>query len=99
MASMSIAQAAAPRSLAASIEERLLVPTYSSQWAPATIMAHRSMALPFQLSGHAHRWSAEANGTFIRLAGVGREKLLEPLLSGLFGELSSRAQGPRRIVW
>jgi hypothetical protein len=99
MASLSMAQGAAPRSLAASIEERLLVPTYSSQWAPAMITAHRSMALPFQLSGQAHRWSAEANGTSIRLAGVGREKLLEPLLSGLFGELSSRGQGPRRIVW
>lgn len=89
---------AAPRSFSAAIEERLLVPTYGSHWAPATIAAHRGMAFPFQLVGQAHRWSANFRGSHLRLTGIGREKLIEPLFRRLFGALAEPSRDARRIL-
>jgi GNAT acetyltransferase-like protein len=96
---MPAVQGAAPRSLAAAIEERLLVPTYGSEWAPATIAAHRGMALPFQLLGQAHRWWVSFHGKELRLAGIGRKKLIEPLYLTLFGGLSEPSRQTRRMLW
>jgi GNAT acetyltransferase-like protein len=93
------ADGAMPRSLAAAIEERLLVPTYSSEWAPATIAAHRGMALPFQLLGKVHRWWVSFHGRELRLAGIGRKKLIEPLYLTLFGGLSEPSRQARRMLW
>lgn len=94
------AEGAALRSLAATIEERLLVPTYGSPWAPATIAAHRGMAFPFQLVGQMHRWSVSYHGSRLRLAGIGREKLIEPLYLRLFGgALPQPSRDARRALW
>src|SRR3954471_17286994 len=96
---MPAAEGAAPRSLAAAIEERLLVPTYSSEWAPAAIAAHRGMAVPFQLLGEVHRWWASFHGRELRLTGIGRKKLIEPLYLTLFGGLSEPSRQARRMLW
>jgi hypothetical protein len=88
-----------PRSITGAIEELLLVPTYSSRLAPATIAAHRGMALPLQLTGQAYRWSMGFGGSAIDLVGIGRRKLIEPLLAQLFGELPKARREARRVVW
>ena len=75
------------------------MPTYASRWAPATIAAHRGMALPLQLVGQVHRWSVPFGGTTIHLAGIGRKKLIEPLYLRLFGELPEPTRGTRRMLW
>ena len=93
------AEPTASRSIAAHIEERLLVPTYASQWAPASIAAHRGMALPFQLTGRLHRWSVTIGGKQLQLVGVGRKKLLEPFYSRLFGDLPVSSREARRLLW
>jgi GNAT acetyltransferase-like protein len=87
------------RSIAAEIEERLLVPTYSSRWSPATIAAHRSLALPFQLVGQVCRWKVELAGMSVSVAGIGREKLIEPMAFRLFGELPKASREARRMLW
>jgi hypothetical protein len=81
------------------IEERLWVPTYSSRWAPATIAAHRGMALPLQLVGQVQRWSVHFRGTKVQLAGIGRKKLVEPLYLRLFGELPQPSREAHRMLW
>src|SRR3954471_12524824 len=93
------AERAEHRSLAATVEERLLVPTYTSGWAPAAIVAHRSMALPFQLMGEVHHWWVSFHGRELRLAGIGRKKLIEPLYLTLFGGLSEHSRLARRMLW
>lgn len=75
------------RSLAAEVEERLLIPSYASRWAFAPISAHRTMSLPLQLVGEAHRRSVQLGGNPIEVIGIGREKLIDPLFARLFGEL------------
>jgi hypothetical protein len=87
------------RSLAAEIEERLLVPTYASGWNSASIAAHRSLALPLQLVGEVHRWSTLIDGQVLRILGIGRRKLLEPLCSEVAGELPPPTHEARRALW
>ena len=97
---VSPAPAGAPRrSLAAQVEERLLIPAYASDWAFAPISAHRTLSLPLQLVGQAQRWTAHVGGTPIEVLGIGREKLILPLCTRLFGELSiPRAEG-QQFTW
>jgi hypothetical protein len=76
-----------------------LVPTYASRWAPATIAAHRGMALPFQLVGQLHHRSTSHCGKPIRVAGIGREKLLDPFYATLLGELVPATGHGRRLLW
>src|SRR4051812_8573953 len=86
-------------SIAAEIEERLLVPTYGSRWSPASIAAHRSLALPLQLTGPVRRWLLEIAGRPASLLGLGRPKLVEPIASRLFGNLPAPSRESRRILW
>lgn len=87
------------RSLAAAIEERLLVPTYASGWTSASVAAHRSLALPLQLVGEVHRWNTLVDGRVLRIMGIGRRKLVEPLCSGVAGELPPPTHEARRGLW
>jgi hypothetical protein len=87
------------RTLAASIEEQLIIPSYASTWAFAAIAAHRASALPLQLEGPADRYAVKVHGETIRLLTVGRRKLLEPILSGLFGHLPPSISEGRRPTW
>jgi hypothetical protein len=75
------------RSLAAEVEERLLIPSYASRWAFAPIAAHRTMSLPLQLAGQAQRRSVQPADVRIDLLCIGRDKLIDPLCTRLFGEL------------
>jgi hypothetical protein len=96
---LSVSEARAPRSIAAHVEERLLVPTYASRWAPATIAAHRGMALPFQLVGRLHHRCTRHSGKPIRVASIGREKLLDPFYTTLLGELPAATGQGRKLLW
>jgi Acetyltransferase (GNAT) domain len=87
------------RSLAARVEERLIIPSYASRWAFAPISAHRTMSLPLQLVGEAHRRVVHIGGRRIELVGIGREKLIDPLCARLFGELPVPRSEGRRLTW
>ena len=87
------------RSLVSLVEERLMVPTYTSRWGRAPILAHRSMALPLQLIGDVRRRQLWVEGQPITLIEVGREKLLRSLGSRLFGELPQPVRQTRRALW
>lgn len=87
------------RSLAARLEERLLVPAYSSRWAFAPIAAHRGLSLPLQLVGQMRRRTVAFSGISVRLVEIGREKLISGLLTRLFGELPPPALQERRALW
>ena len=87
------------RSLAARVEERLLIPTYSSRWAFAPISAHRTMSLPLQLVGRMQRRSVSSGLTPIEVLSIGREKLIDPICTRLFGDPPSPRQEGRQLTW
>lgn len=87
------------RSLAAEVEERLLIPSYASDWAFAPISAHRTMSLPLQLVGRVQRRSVSSGDTPIELLSIGREKLIDPVCTRLFGDLPSPRQEGRQLTW
>jgi RimJ/RimL family protein N-acetyltransferase len=57
------------------------------------------MALPLQLVGQTRRWSVVSGSSAINLLGIGRAKLIEPLLVRLFGELPRAQEEARRMLW
>ncbi len=87
------------RSLAARVEERLLIPSYASRWAFAPISAHRTMSLPLQLVGQAQRRTVHFGATRIEVLGIGRQKLIDPLCARLFGELPAPRSEGRQFAW
>ena len=87
------------RSLAARIEERLLIPSYASHWAFAPISAHRVLSLPLQLMGQVQRRSVHVGDTRIDLLGIGRTKLIDPLCARLFGDLPEPRPDGRKLTW
>lgn len=87
------------RSLAAEVEERLLVPAYSSRWAFAPIVAHRGLSLPLQLIGQMRRRSVTFAGAPVNIVEIGREKQIRELCSRLFGELPPPIFKLRRALW
>jgi hypothetical protein len=88
-----------PRSLVSLVEERLLVPVYTSRWGRAPVLAHRGMALPLQLLGDVRRRRVRDGVTSVELIEVGREKLLRPIGTRLFGELPTPVRELRRALW
>lgn len=87
------------RSLAARVEERLLIPSYASSWAFAPISAHRTMSLPLQLVGQSQRRTVHFGATPIEVLGIGRQKLIDPLCARLFGELPIARSEGRQLAW
>jgi len=85
--------------LIAAVEERLLIPTYTSRWGSAPVVAHRGMALPFQLIGDVRRRRLKAGGEPLDIVEVGREKLLRPIATKLFGELPRALPQKQRALW
>ena len=84
------------RSLAARVEERLLIPSYASRWSFASVFLHRAMSLPFQLVGQARRRTVHLGGERVEVLSVGRAKRVEALCIRLFSELPlSKCEGPR----
>jgi Acetyltransferase (GNAT) domain len=90
---------AAKRSLAAAVEERLLVPAYASSWRFAPITAHRGLALSLQLAGRAQRWKVPTENGLVEILGIGREKLIQPICTRLFGTLPEPRIESRRTLW
>jgi GNAT acetyltransferase-like protein len=87
------------KTLMASVQERLLVPTYTSRWGRAPVVAHRGMALPFQLIGDVRRRRLQVAGKALDLIEVGREKLLRPIGNRLFGDLPRPLPQKQRALW
>jgi GNAT acetyltransferase-like protein len=87
------------RSLAAGVEERLLIPAYASGWAFAPILAHRTMSLPLQLTGEVRRRSVHFLDSRIELVGIGRAKVIDALTGRLFGELPQAGPEGWRLTW
>src|SRR6185295_5250732 len=87
------------RSLAAGVEERLLIPAYASSWAFAPILAHRTMSLPLQLTGEVRRRSVHFGDSRIELVGIGRAKVIDSLTGRLFGELPEAGPEGWRLTW
>jgi hypothetical protein len=87
------------RSLVSRVEERFLLPTYTSRWRRAPILAHRGLALPLQLIGDVRRRQLRVGGTWVSMIEVGREELLRPLAVRLFGELPRPLGKTRRLLW
>jgi len=85
------------RSLAAWIEEQLIIPSYVSSWAFASIGLHRAMSLPLQLAGPVRRRSVLVGGDTLRVLTVGREKLVDTIATGLVGGLPAPASEGRRL--
>ena len=86
------------RSLAARVEERLIIPSYASRWSFASVFLHRVMSLPLQLAGQAYRRSVRLGGERIEMLSLGREKLIEPLCTRLFGQLPTPRYEGRRLA-
>ncbi|HEX2218415.1 MAG TPA: GNAT family N-acetyltransferase [Gemmatimonadales bacterium] len=82
----------------ARIEERLLVPTYASRWAPLTVAAHRVLALPLQLRGPVRRRVVQWDGREITVLEIGRSKVTQPLCARLFGDLPASDEGSSRSL-
>ena len=84
------------RSLAARVEERLLIPSYASRWSFASVFLHRALSLPFQLVGQAHRRTVHFGGERVEVWSVGRAKRIEALCTRLLSQLpESRCEGLR----
>jgi hypothetical protein len=87
------------RTLTAWIEEQLIIPSYASSWAFASIGLHRAMSLPLQLTGAVRRRSVRTGDDTIQLVSVGREKLVDAIASGILGDLPAPAFAGRRGAW
>lgn len=69
------------------LEERFLVPAYSSPRASLWVAAHRALSIPLQLQGAVRQFVARREGEKLRIVGIGRRKRFEPLLRRLFEEV------------
>jgi hypothetical protein len=85
--------------LTARVEERFLVPTYGGRWPFAPIAAHRGLSLPLQLTGPVRRATVLMGDVPVQVVGIGREKLISPLLSRLLGPEASGWAEPRHGLW
>jgi hypothetical protein len=57
------------------------------------------MALPLQLAGAVRRRSVDSAGDTIQLVSIGREKLVDAIASGIFGDLPVPSREGRQPVW
>jgi GNAT acetyltransferase-like protein len=66
---------------------------------PATLVAERGLTLPLQLTGVVRRWNVQVATQRVRIAGIGREKLIDPICARLFSELPRPIIEARRMLW
>ena len=85
--------------LTAFLEERFLVPAYSSPRAPLWIAAHQALSLPLQLQGTVRHYAAHRDGQQLRVVGIGRRKRFEPLLRRLFDQITELEADATRRLW
>src|SRR5688572_26931764 len=86
-------------SLTGFIEERFLVPIYSSARAPMWIAAHRALSMPFQLQAPARRFTARFEGEELKIVAIGRSKLFSPVFRRLFDEVHQVEITTTRTIW
>jgi hypothetical protein len=86
-------------SLAGFIEERFLVPAYSSARAPMWIAAHRALSMPFQLQAPARRFTARFEGEELKIVAIGPSKRLRPVFRRLFDEVQQVEITTTRTIW
>jgi hypothetical protein len=87
------------RSLAAAVEERLLIPAYASSVSPLAVLAHRVLSAPLQLRGRARLRTLTCDGRALRVLEIGRAKVTEAICRPLLGELPEpHAMGWRRTL-
>jgi hypothetical protein len=94
----SLAQPSGP-GFTAFVEERFLVPTYSSAQAPLWVTAHRALSMPFQLQGPVARYRAQVEGQELSVAAIGRSKRFRPIFRRLFGEVEQVEATTTRTIW
>jgi hypothetical protein len=85
--------------LTAFLEERFLVPAYSSPRSPIWIAAHQALSAPLQLRGTLRHYAVQLEGRELRLVGIGRRKCIQPLLSRMFGQVREVDSAGTRPVW
>jgi hypothetical protein len=85
--------------IAGFVEERFLVPTYSSAQAPMWIAAHRALSMPFQLQGPARRYNARFQDQELRIVALGRPKRFRPVLRRLFDDVREVELSMTRTIW
>src|SRR5215210_1542679 len=81
------------------LEERFLVPAYSSPRAPLWIAAHQALSIPLQLQGTIRHYAAHREGRELRIVGIGRRKRFAPFLRRLFGEVRELNVAGTRPLW
>jgi hypothetical protein len=86
-------------SLVTAVEERLLLPAYASRWPRASVVVHRSLALPLQLMGQLRRRTVLVEDEPLELVEIGREKLIRPFASRWFGDLPTPIEETRGALW
>jgi hypothetical protein len=87
------------RALRALIEEQLIIPSYASNWAFATVNLHRTLSLPMQLAGRMQRRTVAVPGGTLEVIGIGREKLLSAFFTELFGDLPAPVYEGSQPTW
>lgn len=85
--------------LTAFVEERFLIPAFSSAQAPLWVAAHRALSMPFQLQGPAQRYTAHVDGQALKIVAIGRSKRFRPILRQLFGEVQQAELTTTRTIW
>ncbi|HEU5170131.1 MAG TPA: GNAT family N-acetyltransferase [Gemmatimonadales bacterium] len=85
-------------SLLAAVEERFLVPVYTSRHARFWVASHRALALPLTLRGPLTRYEGSVAGERLRIACAGRPKRFEFLLGRLAAE-RLRGDTPAVRLW
>jgi hypothetical protein len=85
-------------SLSVEIGKRFL-PPYPSGWSPATLAAYHGLELPLQLTGLVRRWELQSGGQRVRVAGIGREQLIDPIVTRLFGQVPRPTAESWRMLW
>jgi hypothetical protein len=85
------------RSVAALLEEQLIIPSYASRWAFASIGLHRAMSLSLQLRGPVRRRSMGVDGRPVEVLTIGRPKLVDAVCTGLLGDLPAPSPEGRRL--
>ena len=85
------------RSFTARLEERLIITSYASSWAFASVGLHRALSLPLQLSGPVRRRSVSVGSDTLRVLTVGREKLVDTIATSLLGGLPAPSLQGRRL--
>jgi hypothetical protein len=85
--------------LTAFLEERFLLPAFSSAQAPLWVTAHRALSMPFQLQGPARRYTAQVEGAELKIVAIGRSKRFLPMFRQLFGEVQQGDLTTTRTIW